>query len=85
MGPGAAARLRRDLRPRHPRCRAADAEAVDDSLEVGRRGLEQLRGQLAGALEDGVSRATTALPPSCSDREPPVPPPLRTSAVSDWT
>ena len=27
----------------------------------------------------------TALPPSCSDREPPVPPPRGTRAVSDWT
>ena len=26
----------------------------------------------------------TALPPSWSDREPPVPPPVRTTAVSDW-
>lgn len=27
----------------------------------------------------------TAVPPSCSDREPPVPAPRGTSAVSDWT
>ena len=29
--------------------------------------------------------AATALPPSCSDREPPVPPPVATRAVSDCT
>ena len=29
--------------------------------------------------------ACTALPPSCSERDPPVPPPRGTSAVSDWT
>ena len=38
------------------------------------------------ALSSTCSAAdSTALPPICSDREPPVPAPRGTAAVSDWT
>ena len=40
-------------------------------------------GQRDGLLAHVVGRCPTALPPSWSDREPPVPPPVGTSAVSD--
>ena len=39
---------------------------------------------LARASTSSVAEST-ALPPICSDRDPPVPPPLGTAAVSDWT
>ncbi len=38
------------------------------------------------ARSSTVSAATSTLDPaSCSDRDPPVPPPCGTDAVSDWT
>ncbi len=39
---------------------------------------------LARASTSSVAEST-ALPPICRDRDPPVPPPLGTAAVSDWT
>ena len=66
---------------------AGDAEravVVDDDV-VG-RGLEQLgRERSAPARRTRCDASSTALPPSCSDRDPPVPPPRGTSAVSDCT
>ncbi len=38
-----------------------------------------------GPGQHRVGGPGTALPPSCSDRDPPVPPPRGTTAVSDWT
>ena len=78
----------RELGPRErPRRDAGDAERplVGDDDVVG-RGLEQLAGHAARPLQrPRATRPSTALPPICSDRDPPVPPPRGTSAVSDCT
>ena len=66
---------------------AGDAERPSSSThDVVGRGLEQLGREACGpARARRCDASSTALPPSCSEREPPVPPPRGTSAVSDCT
>ena len=89
--PSAATPAGRDagqLRPRQGSSRHAGhadpAVVVDDhvvhaGLEVGGRDLLGPGQHLLGG------RRARRCPPICSDRDPPVPPPLGTAAVSDWT
>ena len=57
---------------------------VDD--DVGDVGLEQPGGELPGLGRPWPRwRLRTADPPSCSERDPPVPPPVRTRSVSPST
>ena len=77
----------REVGPRQrARGHARDLEpAVADHDVVG-VGLEQVRGELLGLRRAPLrSRPTSALPPICSEREPPVPPPAGLSSVSECT
>ena len=78
--------VRRQLRATRPRTSGTPAtpEAAVVERDVRRRLASSIRAATARALSRISSAALlTALPPSCSDREPPVPPPVRTTAVSD--
>ena len=65
---------------------AGDAEpTVVEHDDVVGRGLEHSAARRARPFEHDLGRSWTALPASCSDREPNVPTPWATSAVSECT
>ena len=62
----------------------AEPAAFADLHVVGGR-LEHSRGEHPARSSSSPAAAETAWPPICSDRAPPVPPPLRDDVVSDCT
>ena len=57
---------------------------VEHDVVDGR--LQQVGGPLAGRVDQlGRWRSATAAPPSCTERDPTVSPPERTTSVSPWT
>ena len=88
---GPARRVGRGLRQLGPRDadagRAGHAEALaGDDVDVGGVGLEQVRRPAAWpSRAPRAWRLSTALPPTCSEREPIVPRPRATLAVSECT
>ena len=87
--PSSSARSAQQLAPverlgRHTGDADRAGRGVDD--DVGDIGLEQPGSELAWPCRPAPRwRRWTADPPSCSERDPPVPPPVRTRSVSPST